>query len=103
MLSHLTRTRLRAGLRVSHGWGECAARLCLAAIYPREEPDALRSARPGPCGGHQATGVPTAIAKHELPPTSTRLCMMAACRRNLGTPTFSSQETSEMLGLPVSA
>ncbi len=31
------------------------------AAYLREEPDALRSARPGPCGGHQATGVPTAI------------------------------------------
>jgi hypothetical protein len=33
----------------------------LAAIHLREEPDALMSARPGLCGGHQATGVPTAI------------------------------------------
>jgi len=41
--------------------GECADRLCLAAMYPREEPDALTSARPDPCGGHRATGVPTAI------------------------------------------
>jgi hypothetical protein len=40
---------------------ECADRLCWAAIYPREEPDALMSARPGLCGGHRATGVPTAI------------------------------------------
>ena len=44
--------------------GECADRLCLAAIYPREEPDALMSARPDLCGGHWATGVPTAIANH---------------------------------------
>ena len=42
--------------------GECADRLCLAAIYPREEPDALMSARPDLCGGHRATGVPTAIS-----------------------------------------
>ena len=41
--------------------GECAYRLCLAAIHPREEPDALRSARPDLCGGHRVTGVPTAI------------------------------------------
>ena len=47
--------------RVS-GVGECANRLCLAAIYPREEPDALMSARPDLCGGHRAAGVPTAIA-----------------------------------------
>ena len=43
--------------------GECADRLCLAALYPREEPDALVSARPDLCGGHRATGGPTAIAK----------------------------------------
>jgi hypothetical protein len=42
--------------------GECAGRLCLTAIYPREEPDALTSARPDLCGGRRATGVPTAIA-----------------------------------------
>jgi hypothetical protein len=64
---HLTRTRLSAGLSVSHGVSECADRLCLAAIYPREEPDALRSARPDLCGGHRATGVPTAIALHLAP------------------------------------
>jgi hypothetical protein len=29
--------------------------------YPREEPDALMSARPDLCGGHRETGVPTAI------------------------------------------
>ena len=44
--------------------GECADRLCLTAIYPREEPDALTSARPDLCGGRRATGVPTAIANH---------------------------------------
>jgi hypothetical protein len=44
--------------------GECADRLCLPAIYPREEPDALMSARPDLCGGHRATGVPTAINNH---------------------------------------
>src|SRR5215469_11986483 len=41
--------------------GECADMLCLAAMYPREEPDALTSARPDLCGGRRATGVPTAI------------------------------------------
>jgi len=35
--------------------------MSLAAIHLREEPDALTSARPGLCGGHRATGVPTAI------------------------------------------
>src|SRR5215470_17915866 len=43
---------------------ECADRLYFAAIYPREEPDALTSARPDLCGGHRATGVPTAIANY---------------------------------------
>jgi hypothetical protein len=32
------------------------------AAYLREEPDALRSARPGLCGGRSAMVVPTAIA-----------------------------------------
>jgi hypothetical protein len=36
--------------------------MSLAAIHLREEPDALMSARPDLCGGHRATGVPTAIA-----------------------------------------
>jgi hypothetical protein len=35
--------------------------MSLAAIHLREEPDALMSARPDLCGGHRATGVPTAI------------------------------------------
>jgi hypothetical protein len=35
--------------------------MSLAAIHLREEPDALRSARPDPCGGQPATAVPTAI------------------------------------------
>ena len=39
----------------------CGQALSLAVIHPREEPDALKSARPGLCGGHWATGVPTAI------------------------------------------
>jgi len=52
--------------------GECADRLCFAAIYPREEPDALlKSARPDLCGGDRAggtgqTGVPTAIANRQV-------------------------------------
>ena len=36
--------------------------MSLAAIHLREEPDALRSARPDPCRGQPATAVPTAIA-----------------------------------------
>src|SRR5215470_10234159 len=44
---------------------ECADSLCMASIYPREEPDALISARPDLCGGHWATGVPTAINNNE--------------------------------------
>ena len=31
----------------------------LAAVYLREEPDALRSARPGPSGGYPVRGIPT--------------------------------------------
>ena len=38
--------------------------MSLAAIHPREEPNALRSARPDPCGGQPATAVPTAIASY---------------------------------------
>ena len=50
--------------------GECADRQCLAALYTREEPDALTSARPDLCGGHRATGVPTAITNLPHPATS---------------------------------
>jgi hypothetical protein len=39
----------------------CGQAISLAVLHPREEPDALKSARPGLCGGHRATGVPTAI------------------------------------------
>src|SRR5262245_15822814 len=46
---------------------ECAVRLSVAAIYPREEPDALMSARPDLCGGRRVTGVPTAIANWRFP------------------------------------
>jgi hypothetical protein len=58
----LTRTRLRAGLRVSLGCASVRTGWYLAAIYPREEPDALMSARPDLCGGRSAMTVPTAIA-----------------------------------------
>ena len=53
----------QSGLRVSHGWASVRTRDSLAAIYLREGPDALVSARPGPCAGRRATGVPTAIAR----------------------------------------
>ena len=36
--------------------------ISLAVLHPREEPDALMSARPGPCGGRSAMIVPTAIS-----------------------------------------
>jgi hypothetical protein len=44
--------------------GECAGQQQLfgSAIYLREEPDALRSARPGPSGGYHASGIPTGFA-----------------------------------------
>jgi hypothetical protein len=35
-----------------------------AATYPRQEPDALTSARPDLCGGYRASGIPTAIDNH---------------------------------------
>jgi len=41
----------------------CGQAFGLAVIHPREEPDALMSARPGLCGGHRVTGVPTAISQ----------------------------------------
>jgi len=45
---------------------ECADRLCLAAFYPREEPDALMSARPDLCGGYRVSGIPTAITSNVI-------------------------------------
>ena len=42
---------------------DCADERYAWPLYLREEPDALRSARPGLCGGHRATGVSTAIDK----------------------------------------
>ena len=33
-----------------------------AAMYPREEPYALMSARTDPCGGYRVTGIPTATS-----------------------------------------
>ena len=41
--------------------GECADKPYAWPLYLREEPDALMSARPGLCGGHEATRIPTAI------------------------------------------
>ena len=55
--------------------GECADMLCLAAMYPREEPDALTSARPDLCGGRRATGVPTAIASNPANSVSKTSCV----------------------------
>ena len=34
----------------------------LGVIHPREEPDALMSARPGPSGGYHASDIPTGIS-----------------------------------------
>jgi len=52
--------------------------MSLAAIHLREEPDALMSARPDLCGGHRATGVPTAINSRLL--TLARFDKMAHVR-----------------------
>src|SRR5260370_2947245 len=65
-LSHLTCPRHRAGLRVSHGWASVRTSNSLPVIHLREEPDALMSARPGLCGGHWVTGVPTEIDNNLL-------------------------------------
>jgi len=35
-----------------------------SATYLREEPDALRSARPDPSGGYYASGIPTGFNSH---------------------------------------
>jgi len=45
--------------------GECADKRYIWPLYLREEPDALRSARPGLCGGRSAMVVPTAIANDQ--------------------------------------
>src|SRR6476659_7044596 len=59
-LFHRTRTRHRAGLRVSHRCESVRASVAFgSATYLREEPDALRSARPDPSGGYYASGIPT--------------------------------------------
>jgi hypothetical protein len=51
----------QCGKRVSQGWmGVRRAAYRFAAMYPRQEPYALMSARTDPCGGQRATAVPTA-------------------------------------------
>jgi hypothetical protein len=70
-LSHLTHTRLSAGLRVSHGWASVRTSDTLAAIHLREEPDALISARPGLYGGQPAMVVPTVIDNYPSDSSST--------------------------------
>ena len=57
----------------STGGRVCGQAISLAVIHPREEPDALTSARPGLCGGHRATGVPTAI-NNDYHRSRLRLC-----------------------------
>src|SRR5215469_11335180 len=57
--------------RVPTGGGVCGEHI-VGRYYPREEPDALTSARPGLCGGHRATGVPTAITNYVIDPSSGR-------------------------------
>ena len=82
----------------------CGQAISLAAIHLREEPDALMSARPGLCGGHPATGVPTAIANEELTaPPLTELCMATGKLPYVVTATFSSRDTSEMHDFPGSS
>src|SRR5215471_6362548 len=44
------------------------SRCPLSRSYLRQEPDALTSARPGPSGGCQVTGIPTGIANWEREP-----------------------------------
>jgi hypothetical protein len=45
--------------------GECADKRHVWPLYLREEPDALKSARPGLCGGRSVMVVPTAIANNQ--------------------------------------
>jgi hypothetical protein len=52
------------GKRVSQGlMGVRRAAYRFAALYPRQAPYALRSARTDPCGGERVTAVPTATVK----------------------------------------
>jgi len=60
ILSPDTYPTLSGTAGVPTGGGVCGEH-SVGRYYPREEPDALMSARPGLCGGHRATGVPTAI------------------------------------------
>jgi hypothetical protein len=63
-LFHLTRTRLRAGLRVSYGWASVCTGYAWPPFIQEKSRIALTSARPDLCGGHRVTGVPTAIANY---------------------------------------
>ena len=60
--THQSRTHpTQSGARVSQRLvGVRPAEYRSAAMYPRDEPYALMSARTDPCGGCQATGIPTA-------------------------------------------
>jgi hypothetical protein len=63
--THQSRTHpTQSGACVSQRWvGVRPAEYGSAAMYPREEPYALRSARTDPCGGCQATGIPTGMSR----------------------------------------
>ena len=45
--------------------GECADQRHVWPLYLREEPDALKSARPGPSGEYHVSGIPTGIANRQ--------------------------------------
>src|SRR5215470_10453369 len=64
ILSPDTYPTLSGTAGVPTGGGVCGEH-SVGRYYPREEPDALRSARPGPCVGRSAMVVPTAIANRE--------------------------------------
>jgi hypothetical protein len=69
------------GLRVSPGWASVRTRESLAAIYLREEPDGLVSARPDLRGEHWAhNGVPTAIGALPREPEGHTEIHAASCR-----------------------
>src|ERR1700730_9531652 len=90
----------------------CGQAIDLAAIYLREEPDALRSARPGLCGGHRATGVPTAIvnlpylARLNNSKSSRNLVhhwTSRRCKRKVSTKQKESLQCGKRLNKPLSA